>query len=80
MFKMKLNFYTGQDCHLCKLAEQLLADLKSTDKLQVSKYDVKQDHDLYHLYGARIPVLKRLDNNSELGWPFDSKQLQEFID
>jgi hypothetical protein len=41
--------------------------------------DVRDSTDLYHLYGARIPVLYREDINSELPWPFDSFQLCEFL-
>jgi len=76
---MKLNFYSGENCHLCELAEQLLSQIDSVSSFQVDKFDVKTDHQLFHLYGARIPVLTREDNNNELGWPFDLEQLQEFL-
>lgn len=76
---MKLNFYSGENCHLCELAEKMLAQLDPALGLEVRKFDVKVEHDLHHLYGARIPVFKRLDNNSELGWPFELDQLQEFL-
>lgn len=76
---MKLNFYTGQTCHLCELAEQLLSQIDPASRLEVNKIDVKTDHQLFHLYGARIPVIKRVDNNNELGWPFDLELLQEFL-
>ena len=66
-------------CHLCELANQLLSQIDPSLDLQIEKFDVKTDHQLFHLYGARIPVLKRLDNNNELGWPFDLRQLQEFL-
>lgn len=77
---MKLNFYSGENCHLCELAEQLITQLDPAIRLEIDKFNVKNDHDLYHMYGARIPVLKRLDNSNELGWPFNLEQLQEFLD
>ncbi len=76
---MIIHFYSGEHCHLCDLAQQLLDDLDTASSLQVSKIDVKSDHQLFHLYGARIPVLKRIDNDQELGWPFDMNDLREFV-
>ena len=76
---MKLNFYSGENCHLCELAEQQLAQLDPTHELEITKFDVKTNHQLFHLYGVRIPVLKRLDNSNELSWPFELDQLQEFL-
>ncbi|GAC14803.1 glutaredoxin family protein [Aliiglaciecola lipolytica] len=77
---MQLYFYTGKQCHLCELAQALLDQVKSSYDLNVTKVDVKSDTQLFHLYGARIPVLKRMDTQAELGWPFDLTQLQEFLD
>lgn len=76
---MQIAFYSGKDCHLCDLAQQLLETSPLFDTLEVNRFDVSSDHQLYHLYGAKIPVLKRLDNNRELGWPFESQQLTDFL-
>jgi hypothetical protein len=45
----------------------------------LEKVDIKSSPDFYHLYAARIPVLKRVDSQAELGWPFDAQQLTEFL-
>lgn len=74
---MKVILYSGKDCCLCDQAEALIQRL-DISQLQVTKVDVRASTDLYHLYGARIPVLVRTDNK-ELDWPFDQQQLQEFL-
>jgi len=76
---MNLAFYTGKQCHLCDLAQQLLEQDQHYSELQIEKFDVSQDHNLYHLYGARIPVIKRIDTEAELGWPFTAQSLREFL-
>ena len=74
-----LILYSGKHCHLCDLALELLKQVAPEQMESLRKIDVATDHDLYHLYGARIPVLKREDNQKELGWPFDDLQLKEFL-
>ncbi|MFT6778752.1 MAG: hypothetical protein ACJAV1_002694 [Paraglaciecola sp.] len=76
---MDIILYTGQHCALCKQAEILLEGVDKNVADMLKKVDVRDSTDLYHLYGARIPVLYREDINSELPWPFDSFQLCEFL-
>lgn len=76
---MDVILYTGKDCCLCEQAESLLKNLQNVSACNVSKVDIRSTTDLYHLYGARIPVLFRQDNNQELPWPFDESQLKEFM-
>ncbi|MFT5923288.1 MAG: hypothetical protein ACI9LE_000266 [Paraglaciecola sp.] len=76
---MVLILYTGQGCSLCEQAERLLEKVDNSAASVVKKVDVRASSDLYHLYGARIPVLYREDIQSELPWPFDSFQLGEFL-
>lgn len=76
---MKLILYSGKDCHLCELAKNVLSQINRENNLEVEIFDIKSSHELYHLYAVRIPVLKRPDNQMELGWPFDSNQLRAFI-
>ena len=74
-----LILYTGQGCSLCEQAEALLEKVDENAAFVLKKVDVRASTDLYHLYGARIPVLYREDINSELPWPFDFFQLCEFL-
>jgi hypothetical protein len=39
--------------------------------------DITSDVALVRLYGVRIPVLKRSDG-AELGWPFDTLDIERF--
>lgn len=70
--------YSGQNCCLCDDAKALLQEL-SFDFNQLQIVDVKSDPQIYHLYGARIPVLVNNNNQQELGWPFDLTRLTEFL-
>lgn len=76
---MDLILYTGQGCCLCEQAEALIKQVDKSLDATLKKVDVRVSTDLYHLYGARIPVLYREDIHSELPWPFDSFQLGEFL-
>jgi len=76
---MKVVFYTGPHCSLCDLAEIELANTPQFSGLAVEKVNIRNSADLYHLYGARIPVLKREDNGTEIGWPFDTNALEAFL-
>ncbi|WP_269519843.1 glutaredoxin family protein [Alteromonas sp. BMJM2] len=76
---MKIFFYTGPQCGLCDLADVELAKTSVFSSLTVEKVNIRDSTELYHLYGARIPVLKREDTNKEIGWPFDSADLEAFL-
>lgn len=76
---MSLILYTGQGCCLCEQAEAQLKEIDKGEAFTIKKVDVRDSPELYHLYGARIPVLFREDNQSELPWPFDFFQLDEFL-
>ena len=76
---MKLFFYTGPQCSLCDLADIELKNTAQYPQLDVEMVNIRQSTELYHLYGARIPVLKRDDNEKEIGWPFTTADLEEFL-
>ena len=70
---MSLTLYTSPGCHLCEQAEEIL------DYLGVgfTAVDISNDVDLVRKYGVRIPVVRRPDG-AELGWPFDSLDVERF--
>jgi len=74
----KFVLYSGQNCCLCDDAKALIKQ-SSIDSSQLVEVDVKSDPQIYHLYGARIPVLHNVDVQQELAWPFDLQQLTEFL-
>ena len=76
---MQLYFYTTAQCHLCELAEALLANTPMPEPLPVDVVDIAQSEALVARYGTRIPVLRRDDTGAELDWPFTRDQLLAFL-
>lgn len=76
---MELIFYTTAQCHLCELAEALLVNTPLPHPIPVEAVDIAQSPALVTTYGTRIPVLRRNDSGAELDWPFDRKQLLDFL-
>lgn len=72
----KFCLYGTAQCHLCELAETLLPE-SVTNSLQV--IEITEDDQLLLQYGLRIPVLKRLDTNAELEWPFDLIEIAQLL-
>lgn len=72
---MNLLLYGTTFCHLCEQAEALLYVLG----VSAAHINITDDDELLARYGARIPVIRRLDNDTELGWPFDETALRRFV-
>lgn len=74
----ELLLYTTEGCHLCKDAENLLAQvLPRHPGVDYRKVDIADDPALMDAYGIRIPVIA--SGERELGWPFDAGQLDAFL-
>lgn len=70
-----IQLYTTSACHLCELAEALLEEAKLTaESIEIANEDA-----LVLRYGIRIPVLKRLDTEAELNWPFTAQDILQFL-
>ena len=79
---MKVILYTGPNCSLCDDALNLIDELKMD--VEVNKINIRDCTELYHLYGARIPVVKRDTNHvtqshDDLGWPYTLEQLRAYL-
>lgn len=72
-----INFYSRPECHLCEIAFGLLVALDRT--AEVTEVNIEDDLDLIRRYGERVPVLQRMDNQEELGWPFELDALKTFL-
>ena len=73
----QLYLYSTSHCHLCELAYALI--LQAADASNVSLIDIADDEVLLEKYGLRIPVLKRIDSNAELNWPFNLVDITIFL-
>ena len=62
-------------CHLCELAAELLEQ----SDVAYSMIDICDDQNLAEQYGIRIPVVKIVDTQNELNWPFDLAALKKFL-
>lgn len=71
----KIKLYGTGFCHLCEEAEAIL----NQAGINADHIDIAEDDALLEKYGTRIPVLQRIDNNAELGWPFDAASAAQFL-
>jgi hypothetical protein len=67
--------YGTESCHLCDEAEAVLREVG----VAADYIDIADDDELLEKYGIRIPVLQRMDTGAELGWPFDSARVLDFM-
>ena len=73
----QLFLYSTSHCHLCELGYALI--LQTAVPGNVSLIDIADDEVLLAEYGMRIPVLKRIDTNAELTWPFNEVDIAVFL-
>jgi hypothetical protein len=78
----KITLYSTLGCHLCEQALGIIQPLLEGgqgSEYVLEEVDIADSDLLVELYGIRIPVVKRSDSQTELGWPFDSRQFVEFL-
>ena len=73
---MPLILYQRDDCHLCDLALDVLAEARIPEFESVF---IDDDQALEARYGIRVPVLHRSDTGAELDWPFDADAVGAFL-
>ena len=73
----QLILYSQPDCHLCDEAVTLLRGVGLGDGYR--EVDIETDLELLKRYGILVPVLLREDIQQELLWPFDQRQLADFL-
>ncbi|MDG0979046.1 MAG: glutaredoxin family protein [Halieaceae bacterium] len=75
---MELILYHTSGCHLCELAEGVVAQAKLAGAdIQLALVDIAASEDLMNRYGWTIPVLA--SGSWELSWPFDLAKLQSWL-
>lgn len=74
----ELTLYGTSACHLCELAEELLAELLAVHSdWQVELVDIADSDELVTAYGQRIPVLAIEER--EMDWPFDRDEVVSLV-
>ena len=78
MSSTSLTLYQRDECHLCDLAWEVLAEAGVVDFDSVF---IDGNAELEQRYGLRVPVLQRRDGaiEAELDWPFDPGQVAEWM-
>ena len=73
---MRLLLFQRDDCHLCDLALDVLAQARVPDFASVF---IDDDAQLEARYGERVPVIRDIDSEAELNWPFDADAVMKLI-
>ena len=76
----ELVLYHTLGCHLCELAKEQIEPLLSDYQLLLKEVDIADDPALLERYGIRIPVIRLNATINELDWPFDTLEVQRFLD
>lgn len=76
---LQLYLYTTSHCHLCEQAEALLNKLSKQHPFHWQSIEIADNTELLETYGLLIPVIKNINHNSEIKWPFTENELKKFI-
>ena len=73
---MPLILFQRDDCHLCDLALDVLADVRAPefDSVFIDGQPVLEQR-----YGSRVPVLHDATSGRELDWPFGATRLRAWL-
>ena len=72
----RLVLYVTSGCHLCERAADLI---RGAVAVPFGTVEIADDENLLERYGVRIPVLRRLDTEEELDWPFDAAAVRRLV-
>ena len=76
---LDVELYSRTGCHLCDDAHALLDALQPADAVAVTVVNIDQSPALLRRYGAKIPIVRRVDNDAKLFWPFTLDDLYEWV-
>ena len=69
------RLYSTLFCHLCEEAVAIIHKAGVT----TTPVDIADNDGLFEKYSKRIPVLRRVDTDAELDWPFDAVSVSRFL-
>lgn len=73
---LRLTLFQRDDCHLCDLALEVLAQARAPEFESVF---IDGDDALEARYGERVPVLRDDARGEELDWPFNADRLKAWL-
>ena len=76
---INLLLYSTYHCHICDQAEKLLEIISKSIDIAWLIIEIADDEILLEHYQIKIPVLKRVDTNIEISWPFNHNDIQGFL-
>lgn len=76
---IQLSLYSTSHCHLCEQAEALIKSAADDYDIHYAVIEITDFPELLTMYEIKIPVLKRLDNNKEICWPFDRSDISRLL-
>jgi hypothetical protein len=76
---VNLILYTTSHCHLCEQAELLLRVSSRSNDITWASVEISDKTELLERYAIKIPVLKRMDNDLEITWPFTAHEISNLI-
>jgi len=80
MQELELELYGTSACHLCELAEAVLAEMMVQESTwQIELIDIADDDVALERYALKIPLLRRVIDGRELAWPFDATSVHQFV-
>ena len=70
-----LILYGTTGCHLCEEAQAMVHQALG---IALEMIEITDDPDLLACYSLRIPVLRHTATGTELDWPFEIEDVQQF--
>ena len=80
---MRVTLYTTDGCHLCEQAIGMFYYANQHQHISanytLNLVDIIDEEQLVALYGEKIPVFYRPDNQSQLFWPIELEVLIDWL-
>lgn len=73
------QLYSTSHCHLCEEAENYLEILSNQYDISWTTIEITEDAKLYEKYSLIIPVVKLINYNLEIVWPFSIDDIEKLI-
>ncbi|MCC7367790.1 MAG: glutaredoxin family protein [Chloroflexi bacterium] len=74
----RVTLYSKPGCHLCELAEALIAAVARSQPLTVEHVNIESSPELFAEYRYRIPVIA-VAGGQTLDWPTTAERLRKAV-